>query len=209
MNKRIKIILPMVCGLLIGSNLMASNVYAAEEEKFDAKAHAIEAQKEIDKNNSEIDEIIKTWKVTMTPEEALEGKELEVEGNNFRSIQGQDRRVGTVGDILVTPIKVFSNTDRLFTGHAAIVDTNSDYTIESYPGDGVQRRTNDWKTRYSKYAATRVKGASSSNYKNAAKYAASKIGYGYAFPVVVSKYDTDRFYCSQIVWRAWMEQGYI
>ncbi|HCT4600046.1 TPA: hypothetical protein OTY10_000509 [Enterococcus faecalis] len=116
--------------------------------------------------------------------------------------------LGTVGDILVTYSFSSFGIDVAATGHAAIVHTNSNNTIESFPNGGVRVYPNDWKNK-SKVYGVRVRGASYNDYKNAASYAIrqanAKKPYNKNF---FNKGTTAKFYCSQLVWRAWKNQGF-
>ena len=108
--------------------------------------------------------------------------------------------LGTYGDILVTYSFSSFGIDVAATGHAAIVHNNSDYTIESFPDGGVRVYNNDWANK-SKVYGVRVKGASGSDYTNAASYALTQANsqkpYNWNF---FNKGTTDSFYCSQLVW---------
>jgi len=116
--------------------------------------------------------------------------------------------LGTYGDILVTYSFSSFGIDVAATGHAAIVYNNSNYTVESFPDGGVRVYNNDWANK-SKVYGVRVKGASGSDYTNAASYALTQANsqkpYNWNF---FNKGTTDSFYCSQLVWRAWKNQGY-
>jgi len=132
--------------------------------------------------------------------------------NDILSVKASSA-LGSVGDILVTYSFSSLGADWGATGHAAIVHTDSAYTIESFPKsktheDGVRRYLNTWKNK-SKVYGQRVSGASLTEYKDAAKYAITqadaKKSYNWNF---FNKGTTSKFYCSQLVWRAWMNQGY-
>ena len=121
--------------------------------------------------------------------------------------------LGTYGDILVTYSFSSFGVDFAVVGHAAIVHTNSSKTIESFPAtngheNGVRIYTNNWKTKDKVYGI-RVKRAKSIDYTNAAKYAITQADqekpYNWNF---FNKGTTSRFYCSQLVWRAWKNQGF-
>ncbi|MFU8692747.1 YiiX/YebB-like N1pC/P60 family cysteine hydrolase (plasmid) [Rossellomorea sp. FS2] len=113
--------------------------------------------------------------------------------------------VGTEGDVLATMDS--SSSKGIFNyGHAAIVRWDDNYTIEAYPNGGVQYKKNDWKTRYNKVRGFWVKGASLSHYDKAENYAKAQLGEPYN--TGFGKWPTDRWYCSQLVWRAWYQQGF-
>lgn len=116
--------------------------------------------------------------------------------------------LGTFGDILVTYSFSSFGINIAAVGHAAIVHNDSSYTIESFPDGGVRVYNNDWGSK-SRVYGVRVRGASYSDYQNAASYAVSQADaqkpYNWNF---FNKGTTDSFYCSQLVWRAWKNQGY-
>lgn len=113
--------------------------------------------------------------------------------------------LGSYGDVLIAYSASSWGINFGYPGHAAIVAVANNRTVESFPADGVQYHTNDWRNRSKVYAA-RVKGATATKYNKAASYAASQIGKDYNWNFV-NAMTTDRFYCSQLVWRAWKEQG--
>ncbi|WP_048602047.1 YiiX/YebB-like N1pC/P60 family cysteine hydrolase [Rubeoparvulum massiliense] len=123
----------------------------------------------------------------------------------LNNIETSSSRLGTVGDILVAYNYRWGNLNVAFVGHAAIVSNNNARTVESFPKTGVQYFTNDWKAK-SKVYGLWVKGATTTKYKNAASYAQNQIGKKYNWNFV-NKFATDKFYCSQLVWRAWYNQG--
>lgn len=172
---------------------MSSAVFAKEDtSKEDTNT---QMQQIIIKSKQDSDDLIKNWdnlKVTSTKK---------MNTINADSSESAPNSVGSCGDILVTPSTIFGNGS--ITGHAGIVDLNSDLTIESMPSGGVRRYTNDWKTRYTKaLCATVIDGDPG----QAVDYASSKMGSSYNYNFL-NKWNTDKFYCSQLVWRAYIEQG--
>lgn len=119
--------------------------------------------------------------------------------------------IGTYGDILVS---YGISSWAVITGHAGIVSlVSSTLTVESWPGfnspigvDGVQYYTNNWGS-YSMTFGFGVTGATTSQYQNSASYAQNQVGKPFNL-VFINKFDTSRFYCSSLVWRAWDTQGY-
>jgi uncharacterized protein YycO len=118
--------------------------------------------------------------------------------------------VGTYGDILVTH---GINSSVGLTGHAGIVSQWSTNTIESWPQinspfglEGVQWYPNNWGSYANTYGLG-VTGATSSEYSNAAIYAQNQVGKPFNW-IFGNKYLTSSYYCSQLVWRSWLEQGY-
>ncbi|MBQ2634892.1 MAG: hypothetical protein IJF88_09995 [Oscillospiraceae bacterium] len=116
--------------------------------------------------------------------------------------------LGTYGDILVSFTSSSFGYNWGLPGHAAIVHTNSRYTIESFPNGGVRIYTNNWGSKTKVYGV-RVKGASSNSYTRAAQYAISQANQGKKYNwIFINKGTTGSFYCSQLVWRAWKNQGF-
>ncbi len=122
-----------------------------------------------------------------------------------KQITSFSKSLGTYGDILVSYDYSWGGVNVALVGHAAIVSNNSSKTVESKTGDGVQFRTNDWGGRSKVYGLS-VKGASLAKYRAAATYSERQEGKPYNW-VLVNPWRTDQFYCSQLVWRAWKEQG--
>ena len=118
--------------------------------------------------------------------------------------------LGTYGDILVSLIIDSGSVG--FAGHAAIVSSNSAKSIESYAQsfspinkDGVQYYDNTWNTK-SGALLVRPYGATTTQYSTAASFAAGKVGKPYNW-VFTDKNTTSKYYCSQLVWQAWLNAG--
>ena len=116
---------------------------------------------------------------------------------------------GSYGDFWVS---IFASSGSVgFAGHAAIVSTKNTITIESFAKDfspikkdGVQKYTNSWGTR-TNVLMLRPKGATTAKYTAAAKYAENQVGDPYNWNFLDKKTEK-AFYCSQLVWRAWLNQ---
>ncbi|GEP64318.1 hydrolase [Clostridium beijerinckii] len=189
-----KIFIKYTIFTLLATVGMTSTVFATENVNVDNSNKQM--QEIINKSKHDSDELIKNWdklKVTAKPDTSKRMNSLDSEGSL--------NSVGSAGDILVTPATVFGNGP--ITGHAGMVDLNPDLTIESMTSGGVRRYTNDWKTRYTKALCATVKNADP---EQAVDYASSKIGSSYNYNFL-NKWKTDTFYCSQLVWRAYIEQG--
>jgi uncharacterized protein YycO len=118
--------------------------------------------------------------------------------------------LGLYGDVLVTYGK---NTATQFFGHAAIVSEYNVWTIESWPlitspidEDGVQWYTNDWAS-YSQTYGLEVYNATDDDYYYASMYAEYQLGKLYNWNWL-DKNTTSYFYCSQLAWRSWLQQGF-
>lgn len=102
-------------------------------------------------------------------------------------------------------ISVNGSIGGLGTGHAAIRSSQDLQTIEAYPKDGVKRYDKKWNYERKFYKAMAV-GSTTSRREKAAKYAESKVGKAYNNNFL-DKWNETKFYCSQLVWRAWYNQG--
>ena len=98
-------------------------------------------------------------------------------------------------------------------GHAGIGGTVSSgqsdlgYTIEANPGDGVKIYINRYRD-YWRYKTTggiySVRNATTTKYKSASNWAKKQVGKDYN----LNPFNGDSsFYCSELVYRAWEEQG--
>ncbi|WP_058306267.1 hypothetical protein [Gracilibacillus massiliensis] len=119
--------------------------------------------------------------------------------------------VGSVGDVLVTLDGTSSGSSSWAGGHAGIV-YSSQVVLESFGNKGAQNGVrywpNDWGTRYNDVTGVRPKGSPSrADYVNAKNYANAQElePYNYNF---FNKDVTYRWYCSQLAYKAWDEQGY-
>jgi uncharacterized protein YycO len=129
----------------------------------------------------------------------------EAMGNTDSKVSLASSMLGTYGDILVAYNASSWGINFGYPGHAAIVAIANDRTVESFPANGVQYHTNDWGSRSNVYAMT-VKGATATAYNKAASYAATQVGKPYNWNFV-NPWAGDKFYCSQLVWKAWKAQG--
>lgn len=124
--------------------------------------------------------------------------------------QTRSSALGSYGDILVSLI--IDSGSAGFAGHAAIVSSNSSKSIESYAKsyspinkDGVQYYDNTWNTK-SGALLVRPYGATTSQFSTAAAFAAKQVGKPYNW-TFTNKTTTQKFYCSQLVWQAWLDAG--
>jgi uncharacterized protein YycO len=130
---------------------------------------------------------------------------------NRQQVGAMSGEVGIYGDILVTLDGTSSSSFAWAGGHAGVVSDVPGYVVESFGNkgslNGVRHWPNDWATRYSNVYGLWVSGATDYNYAYAASYSRAQIGlpYNYNFFDI---YTTSAFYCSQLVWRAWYNQGW-
>lgn len=145
------------------------------------------------------------------PEMLEEGERLARTDAKANEVQTRaSSSLGTNGDIIVNLVVDSGSVG--FAGHAAIVSSNSSKTIESYAKkwspikkDGVQYYSNTWNKK-SGTLLVRPKGASSTQYTKASSYAAKQVGKPYNWNFK-DKNNTKKFYCSQLVWKAWKVAG--
>lgn len=138
-----------------------------------------------------------------------EGKEqakLDTEKGSY--METRSAELGTYGDILVSLI--IDSGSSGFAGHAAIVSNNNSKTMESFAKgwspinkDGVQVYNNTWNK--SGAILLRPKNAGG-KYSAAASWAEKQEGKPYNWNFF-DKTTTSKFYCSQLVWLAWKNQG--
>lgn len=119
------------------------------------------------------------------------------------------KAVGKPGDILIS-ITDDKNTDinAIMMGsistHAAIVDSDPKKVLEVYQNN-VENRANDWRTRYKKILVLRPK-TNEETIKGAIEYGHTKLNTHFNFDFF-NKTRTDKFYCSQFVWRSYFNNG--
>lgn len=89
-------------------------------------------------------------------------------------------------------------------GHAGIIWTSST-TVESFPDSGVKRYSNSWNTRYSTVYGVTTSGTSVEQDNNASNIANSHYGKPYNWNFLNTN-TTDSFYCSQLVYRAYLDE---
>ncbi|AGK96649.1 YiiX/YebB-like N1pC/P60 family cysteine hydrolase [Clostridium pasteurianum] len=119
------------------------------------------------------------------------------------------KAIGKPGDILIAVFDA-DNTDinaikmGSLTTHAAMVDSDPKKVLEVMP-NGVQNVENDWRTRYKKILILRPK-TNEETIKGAIEYGHTKINTPFNFDIF-NKTTTDKFYCSQFVWRCYFNNG--
>lgn len=91
------------------------------------------------------------------------------------------------------------------TGHAALAISGTEI-IESRPKSGVAIQPNNFNLIYNKVKGARVKDASRSEKNRAVSYARDQLGEPYNHNLL-NKWKVNKWYCSQLVWRAYWEQG--
>ncbi|WP_139788092.1 YiiX/YebB-like N1pC/P60 family cysteine hydrolase [Anoxybacillus sp. UARK-01] len=183
----------------VTSNTLANNKVTTEQQ----------LQAEWEKEERETQQAIKNFQPTTAEEsrknlEALKKMAPEkYEEATKVNILANSGKMGTVGDILIT----YDNKTSVWAhGHAAIVRDNNDYIVEAWPDVGVRVYQNNWANRFSTKKKFYVKDASYSKYDSAQKWAYYQVGDPYS--LTATKDSVDKFYCSQLVWKAWNNTGY-
>ncbi|MCH5584948.1 hypothetical protein MK805_08170 [Shimazuella sp. AN120528] len=138
-------------------------------------------------------------------------KHVKIKDAQMQSLFVTGNAIGKPGDILVT-LDGTSTGFEWAGGHTGIVSDVPGYVVESFGNksiglNGVRHWVNDWKTRYKKVKALWVEGATPNDYKYVAAYNREQIGKGYNYNFF-NITTTARFYCSQLVWRAWYNRGW-
>ncbi|MCT6926031.1 YiiX/YebB-like N1pC/P60 family cysteine hydrolase [Metasolibacillus sp.] len=189
-------------GTMLGVAILGNTVNAEDnyEELFKQDQELIEY---LDANTEKMIEEDKHY-----VEQYLKEKQIDPKGIVTFSTTSN---LGSIGDILVDT--TVNSGSIAFTGHAAIV-AYSDHrkTVESFAKsfspidkDGVQFYNNTWKNKSKAYLLG-VKNAKATQYGTAAKYAEQQIGKPYNW-VFTNKSTTNSFYCSQLVWKSWLDAG--
>lgn len=108
------------------------------------------------------------------------------------------------GDILIS---LQAKTGGFPHGHAAILSTTPHYVIEALPRPGVvhQSASKYWST-VDDEGQYYVKGAPDSSYIKAVSYAKNQIGEPYKLKTSLD--NTSEWYCSKLVYKAWLSAGY-
>lgn len=148
------------------------------------------------------------------PQMLAEGQELAKYDAKANDPMPMSNSLGTYGDIIVNTSGSTSlgSIGISYIGHAAIVSNDANITIESWPKsnspidiDGVQQYDNDW-AGVSGTMLVRPNGATTTQYRTAVAFAEKQIGKPYNWNFL-NKNTTDSFYCSQLVWQAWLDAG--
>jgi len=122
--------------------------------------------------------------------------------------------LGTKGDVLVS-YDLNSGSSAFGFGHAAVVSRTKTNTVESWHKSwspikqhGVRFYNNTWGKRKKVYGLW-VKKSNNTKYVNAAKYAEKQANQKKPYNLNwFDKKTTKKFYCSQLAWRAWKNQGH-
>lgn len=109
---------------------------------------------------------------------------------------GGGKSIGEAGDIIYSADSI--------TGHSGLI-IDADTIIESR-ADGVNLWPNKWTSRYTQIKACRVSRATTEMKRRAINYSIDQLGEPYNWNFF-NKWATTTWYCSQLCWRAYYEQG--
>ncbi|QKG85454.1 hypothetical protein GXN76_14000 [Kroppenstedtia pulmonis] len=195
MGKRVRSF--VIVATLLGMISLTTPTYASEERMTPDEERMFE--KERVEKIKESEEYMKNW------------YDEEKSNSSTNEIEAQAKMKKRQGNILVT-LQGGSSLSKI-TGHAGMYANHKKKirTIESFPKtkttkDGVRIYTKTWTKRYTNFKALYVKGQSKNKHTKAGSYAKKQIGKKYNWKFT-NKTRTDKFYCSQLVWRAWKSQG--
>jgi hypothetical protein len=227
-----KSFLTMGCMFALSSSLIFSNVFADGDAVVDP-----DEKKLIEQKNAETLEFLRTAdnKIDVAAvREALKEQgvanadqlPISEDGGHPNPIalaEGKGKlfanrgQVGTVGNVLAS---LDGSSSSSLIGHAGIVsdevpggkkENRNTLVVESFPKDknhpdGVAHYANDWSIRYKTVKGMHIAGADTVDYRTAAQDARFQIGKPYNWNYL-NKKRVDKFYCSQLVWRAWYNRG--
>ncbi|AGK96278.1 YiiX/YebB-like N1pC/P60 family cysteine hydrolase [Clostridium pasteurianum] len=215
MKKRL--ILSLLSAVLISANINYSSVDALTLPirsvnsgytitKPDAQITIDDVKKSLNISDGIEKEIVDTLQFQIKIDENWDNLKVDKDMDLYNST---GKSIGKPGDILIA---VFDddNTDinaitmGSITTHAAMVDSDPTKVLEVFP-DGVQNRENDWRTRYKKILILRPK-TNEETIKGAIEYGHTKINTPFNYDLF-NKTTTDKFYCSQFVWRCYFNNG--
>ncbi|MDR6226168.1 YiiX/YebB-like N1pC/P60 family cysteine hydrolase [Desmospora profundinema] len=178
------------------------------EEEIERKTKETE---EFNKNYvDEVDEDEIDWSLFVEEECDDQDEECDEEdetGSMGMMAKKKKKKKDIPGAVLATTDTQASKIGGL-VGHAGIIHPDTvKSTVESYPDKGVHKRKNNWTKRgYSNVRKMYVKKENKDTHKKAAKFAKKQIGKPYN-KTFNKKNRTDKYYCSQLVWKAWKKQG--
>ncbi|MFZ7825885.1 YiiX/YebB-like N1pC/P60 family cysteine hydrolase [Priestia sp. J2] len=197
--------------LSLSTSLLMGNYNSASAEEINSDDYYQKKGEELqysDFSNQYSKELQSVKKETVNQ---IREESLSSEQQNTYHASAVSGSMGSTGDVLTTMKGSSSTANAWPGGHAAIV-VDSANTIEAYGNkgpskDGVRYWSNNWKNRWKDAKVQRVKNSTASQRAKAVKYTKAQLyePYNYNF---ASKNKTDSWYCSQLVWRAWKEQGY-
>jgi uncharacterized protein YycO len=214
MKKRLFLVLFSAVLILTNINYIRANAAVLLSDyntnysvkRFDGKVKINVLNKSIIVNEEIAQEILATIQVYMYIENNWDNIKV-IKDMDLYNVKG--RAVGKPGDILLAiidldNISVNGIIAGTLTSHVAMVDQDPTKVLEVMLG-GVQNLENDWRTRYKKMLVLRPK-TDKKTIMGAIAYGHTKLNTPLAFDFI-NKTRTDKFYCSQFVWRCYFNNG--
>lgn len=138
-----------------------------------------------------------------------------VRGMSVETVRTMNVERPTVRQFLVS-LEINSGSSSIGVGHAAIIGPNYHSTLEPYgkgfysanknAGGVLRLNISAWTSERGVFCP-RPEGPAVSKYRDAGVYANNQFGKPYNW-IFVNKWDQSKFYCSQLVWRSWINQGF-
>lgn len=181
-------------------------LYEMSRKEYDSVSTEAKAEAIFEESQKDIDQYIKDGVIDeYLPKYNEEKGKMSVNAK---------KNLGTKGDVLVS-YDLNSGSSAIGFGHAAIVSRKSAKTVEAWHKNwspikqhGVRRYNNNWGSRKKVYGLW-VKKSNNTKYVNAAKYAEKQADQKKPYNLnFLDKKTTKKFYCSQLAWRAWKNQGH-
>ncbi|MFZ3589731.1 distant relative of cell wall-associated hydrolase-like protein [Bacillus sp. DJP31] len=196
----------MLIGGLEGVASASDNKSEQEKIKieFEQKITETEAQrlKNEKVNQKEVEKELK-WMKKNAPEKYAQIMQSSNPEQGEFSTLASSTSLGTNGDVVIT---YDAKTSGWSHGHAAVVRWDNSYIIEAWPDAGVRYYTNNWKSRFNDWKGLWISGASGADYDYAQSYGGGQVGDPYS--TVYGKYQSDKWNCSLLAWKAWNQRGF-
>nr|WP_144523906.1 septation ring formation regulator EzrA [Bacillus pumilus] len=182
-----------------------NELYEMSKKEYNSVSTEEKAEAIFEESQKDIDQYIKEGVIDeYLPKYNEEKDKISVNAKNL----------GTKGDVLVG-YDLNSGSSAIGFGHAAIVSRKAAKTVEAWHKNwspikqhGVRRYNNNWGSRKKVYGLW-VKKSNNTKYVNAAKYAEKQADQKKPYNMnFFDKKTTKKFYCSQLAWRAWKNQGH-
>lgn len=182
-----------------------NELYEMSKKEYNSVSTEEKAEAIFEESQKDIDQYIKEGVIDeYLPKYNEEKDKISVNAKNL----------GTKGDVLVS-YDLNSGSSAIGFGHAAIVSRKAAKTVEAWHKNwspikqhGVRRYNNNWGSRKKVYGLW-VKKSNNTKYVNAAKYAEKQADQKKPYNMnFFDKKTTKKFYCSQLAWRAWKNQGH-
>lgn len=204
--KKIIVMLFTLMLLTLGSGTLFTNVHANEDEEMEIQIqYAIDSVLQ-NNNIKDLGDLPETEMGKLVDDiNAIKANYIDINAEKLASQPHTRGRTNQyIGRLFLT---TESYTHGIRHGHAGIGSDETNAVIEANPGQKIKvykDRVQSYWSKAKNSGVYGVRGASLTKYKNAYKYAKSKIGKSYGFNAL----DNNTFYCSELVFYAWKGQGY-